>query len=94
MGSAHASHCRPRAGFRCKALLACSLIRNFAHFMTVTCPACSSEFKFDDTRLADLGAKSTCLSCVHLFVVPRPQVDPVTVKDSWPDDAPAESSAV
>ncbi len=61
--------------------------------MIVTCPACSSRFKFDDARLSGQGAKITCPTCDHLFVVRPPQVDPVTVKDSWIGDEPAEEAA-
>ena len=61
--------------------------------MTVTCPACSLRYKFDDARLVDQGAKTTCPTCEHLFVVGQPQVDPLTAKDSWLDDEFAEPSA-
>ncbi|MGK0348662.1 MAG: putative Zn finger-like uncharacterized protein [Myxococcota bacterium] len=61
--------------------------------MIVTCPACSSRYKLEDTRLGGQGGKITCPSCGHLYVVRQPQVDSVTVKDSWLGDESAEDPA-
>ena len=52
--------------------------------MIVTCPACSSRYKFDDSRLDGRSAKITCPTCDHVFVVDAPRIDPVTLKDTWP----------
>lgn len=61
--------------------------------MIVICPACSSRYKFDEAPLSGHAAKITCPSCDHRFVVQRPRVDPVTLKDSWPTNESAEDAA-
>ena len=62
--------------------------------MIVTCPACSSRYKFDDERLDGRSAKITCPSCQHVFVVHPTVIDPITQTDTWPSpdtsDNPAE----
>lgn len=61
--------------------------------MIVTCPACSSRYKFDASRLGGKSAKITCPSCEHVFVVHPPRIDPVSLRDTWvtagPDSEPA-----
>ena len=37
--------------------------------MIVTCPACSSRYKLDDSKIKGRGAKITCPGCKHRFVV-------------------------
>lgn len=39
--------------------------------MIVTCPNCSSRYKIDEARIKGRGAKITCPSCAHKFVVYR-----------------------
>ena len=61
--------------------------------MIVTCPACSSRYKFDDSRLGGRSAKITCPSCEHVFVVHPPRIDPVSLKDTWPTQGPQDDPA-
>lgn len=37
--------------------------------MIVTCPACSSRYKLDESKVTGRGAKITCPKCKHVFVV-------------------------
>ncbi len=37
--------------------------------MIVTCPACSSRYKLDESKVTARGAKITCPKCKHVFVV-------------------------
>lgn len=37
--------------------------------MIVTCPACSSRYKLDESKVTGRGAKITCPKCKHAFVV-------------------------
>lgn len=39
--------------------------------MIVTCPSCNSRYKIDEAKIKGRGAKITCPTCAHKFVVYR-----------------------
>lgn len=70
--------------------------------MIVSCDACKSRYKLDDSKISGRGAKITCPKCKHVFVVaapvdpsppPRPPPGPGTPSD-WEDNAPTRLGKV
>ncbi|MBW1878754.1 MAG: zinc-ribbon domain-containing protein, partial [Deltaproteobacteria bacterium] len=57
--------------------------------MIVSCPSCSSRYKFDEAKLKGRAAKITCPSCSHKFVVrPEPQQAPPEPPSPEPEAVP------
>ncbi len=83
----------PVASVSVLTLLAFAKPRTSSTPMIVTCPACSSRYKFDEDRLNGRSAKITCPSCDHVFVTHPPTVEPALHADTWPSEAMDEASA-
>lgn len=58
--------------------------------MIIACPECSTKFAIDPERIAGSGAKMRCARCKYVFVVEKPQPEPVS--PPAPPDEPAPLS--
>lgn len=56
--------------------------------MIVSCEACQSRYKLDDSKVSGKGAKITCPKCKHVFIVrpPEPAAEDATM--AFPRGAP------
>jgi predicted Zn finger-like uncharacterized protein len=56
--------------------------------MIATCPNCSSRYRLDEDKIPGRGARITCPSCSHKFVVYRPKEQRVVIGAAPPRGLP------